>query len=109
MAREIVSPMAARLQSPEAQEAFKKQVEEAQRKIAERRALVDEQLHDAVAALSPRDLQLIRRNVALAVPDKPMTGDELQMWLDERVIGVARYMLTGRVLPEIAQLSANEE
>ena len=100
MAREIISPMAARLQTPEAQEAFKKQVEEAQRKIAERRALIDEQLLDVFGALSERDRQLIRRNVAITLPDKPMTPDDVQsMWLDERCIGIARYMLTGRVLP----------
>lgn len=99
MAREIISPMAARVHTPEAQEALRKQIEEAAAKLAARKALVAEQLADAFMHLSERDKQLIRRNVALALPDKAMTADDLQMWLDERCIGVARYMVTGRIMP----------
>lgn len=100
MARTIISPMeqrrraAANLARPID---AKDPIEEANAAFEQRRQRIEAHLKAAFKPLTERQRQYIRREVALSVPDKPMTADELQLWLDEKCIGVSRYMTTGKI------------
>lgn len=96
MPREIVTPMLARKKPDVAN--VQKQIDEARAAQAARRDRVTELLVEAFEPLSERDRQIVRREVALSATDKPMTADELLLWMDERCIGVARYMVAGRIV-----------
>jgi hypothetical protein len=63
------------------------------KRMAESRALAA----NCLAGLTSYQVLTIRREVALRLPDKPMTKEETQVWLDENTAGVAHYMKTGRV------------
>ncbi len=95
--REIVTPMLARERAKTTPQQVQKQVEDARAAQEAYRLKVMADLEEAFRDLSERDRQVIRRNVAVTLPDKPMTLEEIQLWLDERCIGVANYMKTGKV------------
>ncbi len=100
--RAVVTPGALRAGQPMVlTEAQKKQWEDSQAKlkadILERREKIESDLAAAFEGLTEHRRRFIRMMVALRVPSKPMNPDDLQNWLDENCIAVARYMLTGRI------------
>jgi formiminotetrahydrofolate cyclodeaminase len=100
--RNVITPAMHRAAQPVVlTEAQKKQWEDAQQKLqAEvlgRRQKIEENLAAAFDGLSENRRRFIRMMVALRLPQKAMTVSEMQDWLDEQCIGVARYMQTGRI------------
>ena len=100
--RNVITPAMQRASQPMIlSEAQRKQWEDSQAKlradILERREKIEADLAAAFEGLTETRRRHIRMMVALRVPSKPMDADALQNWLDEQCIGVARYMLTGRI------------
>lgn len=96
MGRPIVSPAANRAQQ-QSRGQLQKQIDAQRDAAIERRTNANVALRVAFEPLSERDRQIIRREVALSVPNEPMLAEDLQLWLDERCIGVARYMTSGKI------------
>ncbi len=102
--RDIVTPPTARGQqaivlTPEQKLAWEAAREKAEQEILGKRQKIAEDLAAALEPLSPLTQRRVRMGVALRAPQKPMTADQLQDWLDEQTIGVARYMVTGKIVP----------
>lgn len=102
--RNVVTPPSARgpqtvVLTPEQQAAWEAVREKAEAEILGRRQKIADDLAEAFIPLSGKDRNRIRMEVALTLPNKPMTVEEIQDWLDQRCIGVARYAATGKIVP----------
>lgn len=93
--REIITPWMTRVDAGKYAGVTPEQAAEQQR---QKQARIELSLADALEGVDEKTRQTIRMGVALRAPQKPMTAEQLQMWLDEQTIGVARYMMTGRIV-----------
>lgn len=95
--REVISPALKRqldAAKPVDLDAMQKAAEEAMRLRLEKAAAL---LAEQFAKLDESEHRLIRREVALRLPERPMTSAQCQLYLDETCLGVATYMLTGKI------------
>lgn len=102
--RNIVTPPSARaaqaiVLTPEQKQQWEEARAKAEAEILGRRQKIAADLAEAFLPISEKDRNRIRMEVALALPNKPMTIEEIQDWLDQRCIGVARYVATGKIVP----------
>lgn len=96
--REVVNPHAARLHSVPGSTSIAEQIETSRAETESRLEIARLQLVKAFRGTIEKDRQTIRMQAALSLPNLPMTPEQVQLWLDERCIGVARYMKTGKIL-----------
>lgn len=95
--REVITPGMLRVQQQSAEQ-FERALEEQARLKAEKKARVEAMIVEAFAGIDEETQRTIRMHVALRAPQKPMSAEELQIWLDEHCIGVAKYMTTGKIV-----------
>lgn len=102
--REVISPalhraLGARVEIPvvemQAQIERRRAEQEAQDRARVEQAAV--LLERALEPLGEQERRTIRREVALRLPDRPMTKADMQVWLDEHAAGVAIYCVTGKL------------
>jgi hypothetical protein len=100
--RTIITPATQRASqsiaiTPEQKKQWEERQARLQADIIGRREKIEEALARAFEPLDIDTQRDIRLRVALTAPNKPMSAQELQDWLDERCIGIARYYWTGSV------------
>jgi hypothetical protein len=100
--RSVITPVSARAaQAIALTPEQKQQWDEAQAKreaeVLEKKQRIEEALAAALEPFTERERKRIRLEVALCLPNRPMLPEEVQDWLDERLIGVCRYAATGKI------------
>lgn len=100
--RNVITPPAARAAqaialTPEQRQQWEDAQAAREAAVLEKKNRIAEALARALEPFTEREKKRIRLEVALCLPNKPMTPEEVQDWLDERTIGVARYAATGLI------------